>query len=72
MANGPKRTALKKRSLEDGLLNVMAGAREAVGVDRLHLWALAPEGDRLLYVASSGLSEADKRSLVERLDEPVD
>ncbi|UCD67780.1 MAG: GAF domain-containing protein, partial [Betaproteobacteria bacterium] len=58
--------AMQGPSLEDRLLNTMEGAREAVRVDRLHLWALAPEGDRLLYVAGSGLSEDDTRSLVER------
>ena len=44
----------KGPSLEEQLVQIMDGAREAVGVDRLHLWALAPEGDRLLYVAGSG------------------
>ncbi len=50
-------------SLDEHIAHVLEAAREAVGVDRLHLWAVAPEGDRLLYVASSGLSEADRRSL---------
>ena len=53
-------------SLEEQLARVLEAAREAVAVDRLHLWAIAPEGDRLLYVTGSGLSEKDRRSLSER------
>jgi GAF domain-containing protein len=53
-------------SLDEHIAHVLEAAREAVGVDRLHLWAVAPQGDRLLYVASSGLSHADQRSLTDR------
>ena len=63
----PSHDAVKEGpSLEERLVLIMDGARAAVGVDRLHLWALAPEGDRLLYVAGSGLSAEDRRSLLER------
>jgi len=63
----PSRDAVKKEpSLEERLVLIMDGARAAVGVDRLHLWALASEGGRLLYVAGSGLSPEDRRSLLER------
>ena len=54
------------RPLEQRLLQIMEAARETTGVDRLHLWALAPEGDRLLYVVGSGLSRQDRRSLKKR------
>ena len=53
-------------SLDAQLAHVLEAAREAVPVDRLHLWALAPEGDRLLYVTGSGLSEEDQRALGKR------
>lgn len=53
-------------SLDAQLAHVLEAAREAVPVDRLHLWALAPEGDRLLYVTGSGLSERDQRALGKR------
>ena len=44
---------------------------EAAPVDRLHLWALAPGGDRLIYVAGSGVSEEDGRRLRLRPEVPV-
>ena len=50
-------------SLEERLVHVLEAAREAVAVDRLHLWAIAPEADKLLYVQGSGLSAEDRRSL---------
>jgi GAF domain-containing protein len=53
-------------SLERQLGRVLDAAREAVGVDRLHLWGVAPTGDRLLYVLGSGLSEADRARMLER------
>ena len=53
-------------SLDEQLAHVLDAARETVAVDRLHLWALAPEGDRLLYVTGSGLSEEDQRALGKR------
>ena len=52
-------------SLDEQLARVLEAARQAVRVDRLHLWVLAPEGDRLLYATGSGLSEKDRRSLDE-------
>ncbi len=54
------------RSLDERLSQVMEGARETAGVDRLHLWALAPEGERLVYVLGSGLSQQNRRSLDKR------
>jgi GAF domain-containing protein len=58
-------------SLDEHIAHLLEAAREAVGVDRLHLWAVAPQGDRLLYVVSSGLSEVDLRSLKERPELPL-
>jgi GAF domain-containing protein len=55
-----------KLSLDEQLGHVLDTARAAVAVDRLHFWAIAPEGDTLLYVRGSGLSERDRRSLSER------
>jgi signal transduction histidine kinase/CheY-like chemotaxis protein len=54
------------RPLEQRLLQIMEAAREIAGVDRLHLWALSPEGNRLLYVVGSGLLEQDRHSLRKR------
>jgi GAF domain-containing protein/DNA-binding response OmpR family regulator len=53
-------------SLDEQLAHVLEAAREVVSVDRLHLWALAPDGERLLYVTGSGLSEEDWRALDKR------
>jgi GAF domain-containing protein len=50
---------------------VLEAAREVVAVDRLLVWAVAPEADRLVHVTSSGLSKEDRRSLGERLEIPL-
>src|SRR3954470_13731708 len=49
--------------LEQQIAYVLEAARETVGVERLAVWALAPEADRLIHVASSGMSETDRLSL---------
>ncbi len=54
--------------LGEQLSHVLEAARQAVGVDRLHLWALSPEGDRLVYVTGSGVSKQDWRSLGQRVE----
>ena len=54
--------------LGEQLTHVLEVARQAVAVDRLHLWAVSPEGDRLVYVTGSGVSEEDWNSL----EEPVE
>jgi GAF domain-containing protein len=61
----------ERLSLDDQLSHLVALARDAVKVDRLHLWGLAPEGGRLLYVVGSGLSREDSQSLVERPELPL-
>jgi GAF domain-containing protein/CheY-like chemotaxis protein len=53
-------------SLDDQLAHLVALARTAVHVDRIHLWALALEGDRLLYVVGDGLSDRERSSLSEQ------
>ena len=60
-----QRTAAMRPTLPLGeqLSHVLDAARQAVAVDRLHLWALSPEGDRLVYVTGSGLSDQDRVSL---------
>src|SRR6516164_3898624 len=50
-------------SLEQQLTCVLEAAREDVGLDRLHIWAAAPEGDRLIHIAESGASREDGLSL---------
>ncbi|HTO45743.1 MAG TPA: GAF domain-containing protein, partial [Burkholderiales bacterium] len=49
--------------LEEQLTCVLEAAREDVGLDRLHIWAAAPEGDRLIHIAESGASREDGLSL---------
>ena len=56
---------------EQQLAYVLEAAREEVGLDRLVVWVAAPEGDRLLHVAGSGLSEEDRLSLGERMEIPL-
>jgi len=57
--------------LEQQVAQVLEAAREAVGVDRVIVWAIAPEGDRLVHVAASGLSKTDRGSLGQRLEIPL-
>jgi signal transduction histidine kinase len=56
---------------EQQLAHVLDTAREGVGLDGLVVWAAAPEGDRLLHVAGSGVSEEDRLSLGERMEIPL-
>jgi GAF domain-containing protein/CheY-like chemotaxis protein len=58
--------------LEQQIQHVLDAAREAVGVDRILVWALAPDRDRLIHVASSGLSETDRLSLGGHPEIPLD
>ena len=58
-------------SLKDRITRVLAAAHQIVAVDRLHCWAITPEGDRLAYLAGVGLSEEDERSLSEMLAIPL-
>ena len=55
-------TDREELSLEEQLVHLLEAARAAVAVDRLHLWGIAQESDRLLYVAGSGLSVDDRLS----------
>jgi len=57
--------------LEQQIAYVLDAAREAIDIDRLTVWALAPEADRLIHVASSGISETDRLSLEEYAEIPL-
>ena len=57
--------------LEQQVAQVLEAAREAVGVDRAIVWAIAPEADRLVHVAASGLSKTDRVSLGQRIEIPL-
>jgi signal transduction histidine kinase/DNA-binding response OmpR family regulator len=46
-------------SLREALSRVLDGARELVGIDRLSLWALNPEGDRLMPLSATGIPEEE-------------
>ena len=50
---------------------MLEAAREVLAVDRVHVWAAAPEADRLIHIASSGLSAEDRLSLGERMEIPL-
>jgi signal transduction histidine kinase len=50
-------------SLKDRVTRILAAAHEVVAVDRLHSWAITPEGDQLAYLAGTGLSDEDQKSL---------
>jgi signal transduction histidine kinase len=52
-------------------MHILETAREEVGLDRLMVWAAAPERDRLIHVAGSGVSEEDRLSLGERVEIPL-
>jgi hypothetical protein len=59
------------RSFEQQIVQVLDAAREVLAVDRVHIWAVAPQGDRLIHVASAGLSESDRQSLGRGMEIPV-
>jgi signal transduction histidine kinase/CheY-like chemotaxis protein len=50
-------------SLKDRVTRILAAAHEVVAVDRLHSWAITPEGDQLAYLAGAGLLDEDQGSL---------
>jgi signal transduction histidine kinase len=50
-------------SLKDRVTRILAAAHEVVAVDRLHSWAITPAGDQLAYLAGTGLSDEDQKSL---------
>src|SRR5215813_14171442 len=58
-------------SLEKQIAYVLDAARESVGVDRLAIWGLGPESNRLIHVASSGLSKPDRDSLSSGTEIPL-
>jgi signal transduction histidine kinase/CheY-like chemotaxis protein len=47
-------------SLEERLTRVLEAAPEVVGVDRIGVWVVAPEGDRLVPLAAAGLDAEDR------------
>src|SRR5262245_27426389 len=53
-------------SFEQQVSEVLQAARDAVGIDRIVVWAVAPEGERLVCVATSGLSKAEASSLAKQ------
>ena len=63
--------AARGLSLDRQIDYVLEAARAATGVDRVHAWALAPGGDRLIHVGSSGLNDADRLSLGPRTEIPL-
>src|SRR5215467_468215 len=48
---------------EQQVEEVLQAARDAVCIDRIVVWAIAPAGDLLVCVAASGLSRTEARSL---------
>ena len=47
-------------SLKDQLTRVLEAARQVVAVDRFFIWAITPEGHKLVVLATAGFSEEDR------------
>ena len=58
-------------TLKDRVTRILTAAREAVAVDRLHSWAVTPDGERLAYLAGAGLSDEDQESFAADLAIPL-
>ena len=53
-------TALQEPlSLSEQLTRVLDAARHVVGLDRLYIWTLSPDGDGLMVSAQAGFGPAD-------------
>ncbi len=57
-------------SLRDELTRVLDAAREVVTIDRVYLWAVTPDGERLAKIAHTGF-EADEVSALEGVEIPL-
>ncbi len=49
-------------SLKDQLTRVLEAARQVVAVDRFFIWAITPEGHKLVVLATAGFSEEDRKA----------
>jgi PAS domain S-box-containing protein len=58
-------------SLTEQLTRVLDAARQVVNLDRLYIWTLTPEADRLAVTAHAGLRDSEARDL-RGLSIPVD
>ena len=57
-------------SLRDELTRVLDAAREVVTIDRIYLWAVTPDGERLAKIAHTGF-EAGEVSALEGVEIPL-
>ncbi len=48
-------------TLRDQLARVLEAARQVVAIDRVYIWAVTPDGDRLVNLAGAGFSEEDSK-----------
>jgi signal transduction histidine kinase/CRP-like cAMP-binding protein len=48
-------------SLRDQLARVLEAARQVVAIDRVYIWAVTPDGDRLVNLAGAGFSEEESK-----------
>ncbi len=48
-------------SLRDQLGRVLEAARQVVAIDRVYIWAVTPNGDRLVNLAGAGFSEEESK-----------
>ena len=51
-------------SLKDQLARVLEAARQVVQIDRVYLWVISPEGDRMAALVGAGFSEAEREEFV--------
>ena len=57
-------------SLRDELARVLDAAREVVGIDRIYVWAVTPDGERFARIALTGF-ETEEISALEGVEIPL-
>ncbi len=48
-------------SLKEQLTRVLEAARQVVSIDRFYIWAITPDGDKLVNLAGAGFSEEESK-----------
>jgi signal transduction histidine kinase len=51
-------------SLKDQLARVLEAARQVVRIDRVYIWVISPEGDRVAALVGAGFSDAEREEFV--------
>jgi signal transduction histidine kinase len=60
---GLSSTMQEPLSLQDELTRVLDAAREVVTIDRIYLWAVTPDGERLTKIVHTGFAPEDAREV---------